>query len=59
MDLTLERQIEIMETQLGIFDTLMEKMGYMNMAFDPDPEFTKEARDIVRSNISKLITKGE
>jgi hypothetical protein len=53
-----ERQVEIMEAQLSNFDNLMEKMQYMNMAFDPDPEFTKEARDIVRGNISKSLPKG-
>lgn len=52
-----EQQIEIMEKQLSNFDGLMDKMQYMSMAFDPDPEFTKEARDIVRSNISKSLTK--
>ena len=52
--MTKERQIEIMETQLSNFDGLLEKMQYMTF-FDADPEFTKEARDIVRSNISKSL----
>tara|TARA_R110000851_G_scaffold7493_3_gene29105 strand:+ start:555 stop:734 length:180 start_codon:yes stop_codon:yes gene_type:complete len=50
-----EKQIEIMETQLSNFNSLLEKMQYMSMFFDPDPEFTKEARDIVRGNISKSL----
>jgi hypothetical protein len=53
-----ERQVEIMEAQLSNFDTVLEKMSYMNFAFDPDPEFTREARDIVRGNISKLLKDG-
>ena len=48
-----EKQIEIMESQLSNFDDLMEKMRYMSMMFDKDPEFTQEARDIVRGNISE------
>jgi hypothetical protein len=53
--MSVERQVEIMEAQLGAFDSLLEKMSYMSFAFDPDPEFTKEARDIVRGNISKSL----
>ena len=49
--MTQEEQVEIMEAQLSNFDNLMDKMGYMSMAFDADPEFTQAARDIVRSNI--------
>lgn len=48
-----DEQIKIMEGQLSLFGTLLEKMAYMNFAFDKDSDFTKEARDIVRSNISK------
>ena len=50
--MTKERQIEMMEKQLSFFPTLLEKMQYMANFFDPDPQFTKEARDIVRSNIA-------
>lgn len=50
-----KEQVKIMEAQLSNFDTLMEKMQYMSMAFDPDPAFTKEARDEVRGNISKNL----
>jgi hypothetical protein len=53
-----EEQIKIMEVQLSNFPSLLEKMQYMSMMFDPDPEFTKEARDIVRGNICKSIPKG-
>lgn len=55
--MSIERQVEIMEKQLESFDTLLEKMQYMSNYFDPDPEFTKEARDIVRGNISKGLKK--
>tara|TARA_R110000850_G_scaffold198503_1_gene324748 strand:- start:104 stop:292 length:189 start_codon:yes stop_codon:yes gene_type:complete len=55
MPLTTEEQIEIMEAQLGCFESLMEKMQYMSGFFDPDPEFTKEARNIVRGNISRSL----
>jgi len=48
-------QVEIMEKQLSNFETLLEKMQYMNFAFDSDPEYSKEARDIVRSNICKEL----
>ena len=53
---TTEQQVEIMESQLSCFDNLMEKMQYMSEFFDPDPDFSKEARDIVRGNICKAIT---
>lgn len=53
----IERQVEIMEAQLSNFDGLMEKMQAMNMLFDPDPEFTQKARDIVRGNVCKTISK--
>ena len=56
---TVERQVEIMEKQLSNFDSLMEKMQYMSGIFDPDPDFTREALDIVRSNIARSITEKE
>ena len=55
--MNIEKQVEIMEAQLSNFDSLMEKMQYMSEFFDKDPEFTKEARDIVRGNICKTIAK--
>lgn len=51
----IEKQVKIMETQLSAFDNLAEKMQYMNFAFDQDPEFTQEARDIVRGNLCKEL----
>jgi len=51
----IEQQVEIMETQLSFFENLMEKMQYMSEFFDLDPEFSKEARDIVRGNICKTL----
>jgi hypothetical protein len=56
--MNVEEQVKIMEAQLSCFENLMEKMQYMSMFFDPDPEFTLEARDIVRGNISKAIKKA-
>ena len=52
-----EKQVSIMEAQLSNFDNLMEKMYYMSNFFDSDPEFTEEARNIVRGNICKGIEK--
>ena len=57
MSNSIERQVEIMEGQLRCFENLMEKMQYMSEFFDPDPEFKKEARDIVRGNICKTISR--
>ena len=45
----------IMEAQLEAFPDLMQKMQYMATFFDHDPEFTKEARDIVRGEICKTL----
>lgn len=53
--MTKEKQIEIMEKQLSCFNGLMEKLQYMSGFFDPDPMFTQEARDIVRSNIARTL----
>ena len=52
----IKRQVEIMEGQLSLFDSLMEKMQYMSEFFDTDPNFCGMARDIVRGNISKTLT---
>lgn len=52
----IERQVEIMEAQIHspeVNFTLMEKMSYLTNFFGPDPEFTQEAQNIVRSNICK------
>ena len=55
MNITIEKQVEIMEAQLSNFSGLMEKLQYLTEFFGNDPEFTKEAQDIVRSNISKNL----
>ena len=49
----INRQVEIMDTQLSMFPTLLEKLQYLTMFFDPDPEFSKEARDIVRAMLAR------
>lgn len=54
----IEEQVRIIEAQIHSPEanyTLMEKMQYLHEMFDPDPEFTKEATDIVRSNICKSM----
>ncbi len=55
--MNIEQQVKIMETQLGNFDSLIEKMQYMSGFFDPDPEFTEKARNIVRGNMCKELSK--
>ena len=55
MSMTIARQIEIMEAQISNFETLVDKMHYMSICFDPDPEYTQEARDIVRSNVVRKL----
>ena len=59
MSNTVDRQVKIIEAQLSNFGSLMEKMHYMSEFFDNDPEFTREARDIVRGNICKTLTKEQ
>ncbi len=51
----IKEQVSIIEAQLSCFDNLMDKMQYLAEFFDPDPEFTKEATDIVRSNMCREI----
>lgn len=55
--MSIDEQVKIMETQLEFFGNLFGKMQYMSQVFDSDPEFTKEARDIVRSNLCKTLPK--
>ncbi len=54
--MNIERQVEIMEAQIHSPEanfSLMEKMQYLTNFFGTDPEFTREAQNIVRSNICK------
>jgi cyclopropane fatty-acyl-phospholipid synthase-like methyltransferase len=54
----INKQVEIMETQIHsrvANFTLMEKMQYLTEYFGNDPNFSKEAQDIVRSNICKKL----
>jgi hypothetical protein len=55
MIIALERQVEIMESQLSAFDSLLQKMQYMSMFFDSDPSFTQEAKNIVRGNLCRTL----
>jgi len=53
--MTEERQIEIMESQLSLFDNLGDKMQYLNDMFKPDPDYSQSAINIVTSNISRSL----
>ena len=55
MKLTKDEQLKIMRAQLSRFPSLMEKMQYMNIAFDTDPNFSQEARDQIRAEIAKTL----
>lgn len=58
----IDKQVKIMETQIHSPEanfTLMEKMQYLVEYFGKDPAFSKEAQNIVRSNISRQLKKGE
>ena len=60
-EMDIERQVEIMEAQINSPEadfSLIEKMRYLTGYFDKDPEFSREARDIVRGNISKKLADG-
>jgi len=60
LDFAIEEQVEIMEKQIHSPEanfTLMEKMQYLTEYFGNDPMFSKEAADIVRSNICKEMKK--
>ncbi len=53
--MNIDEQVRIMELQMSHFDTLFEKVSWLSMAFDTDPTYTKEARDIVRGNLCKEL----
>ena len=56
--MNIKEQVRIMETQINSPEanfTLMEKMQYLSLFFEPDPAFSKEARDIVIGNLSKTL----
>ena len=56
--MTIADQVKIMETQIHSPHadfTLMEKMQYLTNFFGDDPEYSKEALDIVRSNICRAM----
>lgn len=52
--MNIDRQVEIMRKQLEAFDGLMEKAQYLARFFDPDPQFSQEARSIIRADLCKL-----
>ena len=54
----IDKQVRIMEAQIHskvANFTLMEKMQYLTEYFGNDSDYSKEAQDIVRSNISKKL----
>lgn len=51
--MSIEEQVSMMEGQLEHLGSLWEKMHYMTEYLSNDPEFSKEARDIVRNNIAR------
>jgi hypothetical protein len=51
--LTFEEQINLMEGQISNFDTLLEKVMYIDVFFRHDPMFTKKALDIVIGNLAR------
>ena len=56
-----KEQVRIIEAQIHSKRanfTLEEKMIYMTTFFGNDPEYSKEAFDIVRSNICREACKG-
>ena len=59
--MNIEEQVRIMEAQIHSPEanfTLIEKMQYLTEYFGKDPEYSKKAMDIVRSNICRRM-KGE
>jgi len=56
-----EEQVRIIEAQIHSKRanfTLEEKMIYMTSFFGNDPEYSREAFDIVRSNICRKLCQG-
>jgi len=43
MNIPIDKQIAVMEKQLSCFDTVMEKLTFINDFFKPDPIFEDEA----------------
>ena len=56
--ISINEQVEIIEKQIHSKEanfTLIEKMHYLTEFFGNDPIFSKEAQDIVRSNICRSM----
>ena len=51
--MTIEEQLKIMRGQLSNFDTLLQKLSWLSMGFDPDPDFCLEARNIIRHELAQ------
>ena len=57
--MNLEAQVRIMESHISNFDNLLEKLQYLKEFFGNDPEYTKEAHNIVIGNIAKSLPKSK
>ncbi len=57
--MTVDEQVRTMETQLSHLDTLHKKVSWLSVAFDPDPEYSQEARDIVRGHLCEELGESE
>ena len=55
--MSIDEQVRIMEGQINgpAGFTLIEKLMYLKEFFEPDPEYTKEAIDIVRHNLVRSL----
>lgn len=59
--MNIDKQVEIIEAQIHSDSanfSLIEKMMYLNEFFANDSEFSKDALDIVKSNICKKHKAG-
>lgn len=57
--MTVDEQVEVIEKQISNFDTILEKVRWITIGFDPDPAFSREATDIVRGKLSQQLKEQE
>lgn len=53
-----ENQLTIMRKQLSAFDSIFEKLTYLDFFFGPDPEFTKDNMDIILEELRQSLRQG-
>jgi len=56
--MTVTEQVEIIEKQLANFDNLFDRLHWLTIGFDADPDYSKEATSIVRSNLVRAVDDG-